>query len=183
MAGTTARKPFNKKGVASKPKKRVISSASEGDSSPPPTKKPKASNQKDGDEEFLVPELLEDDNGDSYVKLNDKGTRRAVVSEFKGKTLINIREFYEKEGKTLPGSKGIALTLDQYNALLAAVPLIDAVLSEKGEKVTRPDYSGTASVAKDKDETSGQSGSDLEDQPKDAAKEKQDADAEEDKDE
>ena len=27
------------------------------------------------------------------------------VSEFKGKKMINIREYYEKEGKTLPGKK------------------------------------------------------------------------------
>lgn len=31
------------------------------------------------------------------------GKRRLVVSEFKGNTMINIREYYEKDGKALPG--------------------------------------------------------------------------------
>ena len=28
-----------------------------------------------------------------------------VVSEFKGKLMVNIREYYEKDGKSLPGKK------------------------------------------------------------------------------
>jgi hypothetical protein len=39
-----------------------------------------------------------------------------------------------------PGKKGIALTLEQYNNLLAAAPLLEQVLREKGEEVVRPDY-------------------------------------------
>ena len=39
-----------------------------------------------------------------------------------------------------PGKKGIALTMEQYNNLLAAAPLLEKVLREKGETVVRPDY-------------------------------------------
>lgn len=31
--------------------------------------------------------------------------RRVAISEFKGKRMVNIREFYEKDGKDLPGKK------------------------------------------------------------------------------
>ena len=38
------------------------------------------------------------------------GNRKfATVSEFKGKTLVQIREYYEKDGQMLPGKKGKVL--------------------------------------------------------------------------
>ena len=44
-----------------------------------------------------------DDNGDPYWELSKM--RRVTVSEFKGKRMVNIREYYEQNGKTLPGKK------------------------------------------------------------------------------
>ena len=32
-------------------------------------------------------------------------TRRVQISEFKGATMVNIREFYAKDDKMLPGKK------------------------------------------------------------------------------
>ena len=31
--------------------------------------------------------------------------RRVTVSTFRGKTLVNVREYYEKDGQELPGKK------------------------------------------------------------------------------
>jgi len=52
-----------------------------------------------------------DDAGNPFFDLSAK--RRATVSKYKGIPLIDIREFYiDKEGKTLMGKKGIALTVE-----------------------------------------------------------------------
>jgi hypothetical protein len=34
-----------------------------------------------------------------------RNERRALVSEFKGTTMVNIREYYDKDGTMMPGSK------------------------------------------------------------------------------
>jgi hypothetical protein len=49
------------------------------------------------------PTAQTDDNGDKYWEISK--TRRVVISEFKGKKMVNIREYYEKDGKSLPGKK------------------------------------------------------------------------------
>lgn len=80
--------------------------------------------------------------------------RRINVSEFKGKVLVNIREYYtDSAGESRPGKKvrgatvpdcgwclltrhaqGISLAMDQYNAFLKAIPEINAQLNEDGHK-------------------------------------------------
>lgn len=76
--------------------------------------------------------------------------RRVNVSEFKGKKLVNIREYYEKDGEMLPGKKvpnqpnltdltkqlgmlrdclqGISLNAEQFAELLKALPDIKKAL-------------------------------------------------------
>ncbi|XP_062554404.1 RNA polymerase II transcriptional coactivator [Armigeres subalbatus] len=63
---------------------------------------------------------------DSASTTNDKGeeewtldrNRKITVSEFKGKIYVNVREYYEKDGKTLPSKKGISLSVPQWKKLL-----------------------------------------------------------------
>lgn len=44
-----------------------------------------------------------DSNGDIYWEISR--LRRVTISTFRGKTMVNIREYYEKEGQELPGKK------------------------------------------------------------------------------
>lgn len=44
-----------------------------------------------------------DANGDQYWELSR--LRRVTVSSFKGRTMVNVREYYEKDGQELPGKK------------------------------------------------------------------------------
>ncbi|RMZ76554.1 hypothetical protein DV737_g4755, partial [Chaetothyriales sp. CBS 132003] len=83
-----------------------------------------------------------DSNGDKYFELSR--ARRVTISEFKGKSLVNIREYYEKDGDMLPGKKGISLSVEQYATLIAMMPQIEKLLSKKGETVPRPNYEGNA---------------------------------------
>jgi hypothetical protein len=41
---------------------------------------------------------------DLCVQLSSK--RRVTLSEFKGRSLVSIREFYVKDGKEMPSAKG-----------------------------------------------------------------------------
>ncbi|KAJ8106390.1 hypothetical protein ONZ43_g7081 [Nemania bipapillata] len=81
-----------------------------------------------------------DSEGNSFWPLNNN--RRVVIQNFKGKNYINIREYYDSNGEMKPGKKGIMLPLEQYNALLEAIPNINAELQSKGHEV--PDIFGKA---------------------------------------
>ncbi|KAH7149434.1 transcriptional Coactivator p15-domain-containing protein [Dactylonectria estremocensis] len=104
--------------------------ANEPDIAPKPAKKAKGSAAGDSSHG-------KDDDGNPFWELSNK--RRVGVSQFKKLTLINIREFYEKDGKTLPGKKGISLSVEQYTALLKAVPAINAALRDLGNTIDEAD--------------------------------------------
>ncbi|KAF8584840.1 hypothetical protein K439DRAFT_1389081 [Ramaria rubella] len=50
-------------------------------------------------------------DGEQYIELSQY--RRVTVRRYSGRMLIDLREFYEKDGVKNPGKKGISLTLEQ----------------------------------------------------------------------
>ncbi|KAI7578430.1 hypothetical protein KC316_g9882, partial [Hortaea werneckii] len=78
-------------------------------------------------------EMHKDDDGNEFWEIS--GKRRVQVSTFKGSTFVGIREVYEKDGKMLPGKKGISLSVDQYNAVVEVMPQIEQVLKNKNVEV------------------------------------------------
>lgn len=65
-----------------------------------------------------------DDNGDLILCRLSKN-RRVTLQEFKGMTLVSIREYYFKDGKELPTSKGISMTVEQWETFSKSVPAIE----------------------------------------------------------
>jgi hypothetical protein len=55
-------------------------------------------------------------------------TRFVTVREFKGRIMIDIREFYEADGELKPGKKGISLTPVQWNKLKDQIDDIDEAI-------------------------------------------------------
>jgi len=60
------------------------------------------------------------DDGSIAFKLSSK--RRLTVEKWNSKILINVREWYDSDGKMKPGKKGIALTKDQWHKLTKMLP-------------------------------------------------------------
>ncbi|KAI0156845.1 ssDNA-binding transcriptional regulator [Xylariaceae sp. FL1272] len=74
-----------------------------------------------------------DDDGNAFWQLAPM--RRLTISTFKGKTLVNIREYWtDQSGEMKPGKKGISLTIEQYTAMVEALPAVNAELESKGVK-------------------------------------------------
>ncbi|KAG8628821.1 hypothetical protein KVT40_002686 [Elsinoe batatas] len=113
-----------------KPAKRALDS----DSDAPPAKRGKNSKAS------APGTALRGDDGEMYWELSNN--RRVSITSFKGKSTVNIREYYEKDGKHLPGKKGIAMPMEQYEALLELLPQIEDTLKKQGIEVGRPNYSG-----------------------------------------
>ncbi|KAK5168731.1 uncharacterized protein LTR77_006040 [Saxophila tyrrhenica] len=90
-----------------------------------------------------------DDEGKEYWEIS--GKRRLQISDYDGNTFIAIREFYEKDGKTLPGKKGISMSVEQYAAVVELLPQIEGVLKGRGVEVPRPKY-GEGAVQAPKEE-------------------------------
>jgi len=102
------------------PKNKKVVDTSDSDSGPddgPVAKKAKTSSSGPG---------KKNDQGETYFPLGAK--KRVTVREFRGKTYVDIREFYEKDGKDLPGKKGIALSAGDWSLVKDLVENIDDAL-------------------------------------------------------
>uniref|UniRef100_A0A0D9VH07 Transcriptional coactivator p15 (PC4) C-terminal domain-containing protein n=1 Tax=Leersia perrieri TaxID=77586 RepID=A0A0D9VH07_9ORYZ len=67
---------------------------------------------------------------DGIVVAQISKTRRVAVRTWNGKVVVDIREFYEKDGKTLPTRKGIQLPMDQWKILRDNINIIDEAIKE-----------------------------------------------------
>lgn len=83
----------------------------------------------EGEKLFNKPIKQINDEGNPYWELSDK--KRVTVNTFKRKIYINIREYYEKDGKLLPGSKGIALNEQMWQNLKRVQKDIDEAIAEQ----------------------------------------------------
>ncbi|PLN77468.1 putative RNA polymerase II transcriptional coactivator [Aspergillus taichungensis] len=130
--------PFNKK-------KRVLSSEHDsGDDEVSQVKRAKPIGQSKLATTARNSSAKFDANGDKYWEISKM--RRVNVSSFRGRTMVNIREYYEKDGQELPGKKGISLPVDQFACLLNILPEIETALGEHGESVPRPEYDAIQST-------------------------------------
>merc|ERR1711970_1717752 len=58
-------------------------------------------------------------SSNSKARKNDSGETYFDLEKMKR---VTVREFYEKDGKSLPGKKGISLTTGQWNMLKDLIP-------------------------------------------------------------
>lgn len=64
---------------------------------------------------------------------NSREEVRVSVDEFQGRKIINMRVFYRNEsGEMLPGKQGLALAVDRYRDLAAAVLWLGERLQSEG---------------------------------------------------
>ncbi|XP_073304863.1 RNA polymerase II transcriptional coactivator KELP [Primulina huaijiensis] len=78
--------------------------------------------KKRGDREY------DDEGGLIMCRLSK--SRRVTISEFRGRTLVSIREYYSKGGKELPSAKGISLTPEQWASFKKNLPAIEKAIKK-----------------------------------------------------
>ncbi|KAM5555673.1 hypothetical protein ABKV19_023544 [Rosa sericea] len=61
--------------------------------------------------------------------------RNVVIHDFRGKTLVSIREFYKKGGKELPSARGISLPAEQWTTFKNSVPAIEEAIKKMESKL------------------------------------------------
>ncbi|KAK4131167.1 PC4-domain-containing protein [Trichocladium antarcticum] len=126
-------------------KKRHISAASDGEPQVSKRAKKGAKPAKPTKPAKSDAEKTTDTDDKKYWELGKN--RRVSTLQFKGSTLVSIREYYgAPDGELKPGKKGIALSLDQYKEFLAAIPEINEELRSQGHAVGDPPASAPGGV-------------------------------------
>lgn len=96
--------------------------------------KRKQSYASDGDSDDHAPSkkssMKDSDDPDNIIVCEISRNRRVSVRNWQGKVQVDIREFYVKDGKQMPGKKGISLTMDQWNVLRDHVNEIDEAVAD-----------------------------------------------------
>lgn len=128
------------------PKRRQVEDTS--DAEPQYAKKSKDNSGKAQPQE-LTKGSDQDDN--TFWELGNN--RRISSSVFRNATLINIREYYDANGKLMPGKKGISLSLAQYQNLLKVIPQLNADLRKQGHVIEDPKFAEVAEKTDDPVET------------------------------
>ncbi|KZT41483.1 PC4-domain-containing protein [Sistotremastrum suecicum HHB10207 ss-3] len=98
---------------------------------PAPSKKKKAKTEqktKDTSHSASSDDIKTSSEGDKYIEIGSK--RRLTVRSFKGKALIDIREYYGNDGDEKPGKKGISLTPEQWQLIKSSVETIDNLIKD-----------------------------------------------------
>lgn len=78
-----------------------------------------------------VSEALKDPGSESTM-FDLSSTRKIGVRLFGSRVLVDIREYYDKDGQSLPGKKGISLLQDQWERFVEVMPYIQGKLEERG---------------------------------------------------
>ncbi|BAT72971.1 RNA polymerase II transcriptional coactivator KELP [Vigna umbellata] len=70
------------------------------------------------------------DNEGNLIICKLSAKRRVTVQDFRGQTLISIREYYNKDGRELPSNKGISLTEEQWSVFKNNLPAIEKAIKK-----------------------------------------------------
>lgn len=127
----------------------VVSENSSGDERPTKTSKKAKQETKKGSSSKNRTNV--DSEGNAFWELS--GKRRIVVQEFQKKWFVNLREYYEDQsGEMKPTKKGIMLNIDQYQALVGAIPAITKELGKRGVKIAGGDAAGDDAEEEEEEE-------------------------------
>merc|ERR1712226_1171521 len=124
-------KPAPKKEKVKPPKKKQKhDSSDDGDSDASDTKtKEKVKEKPAKKKKKPKPESGSDDDDNDEKSGWELGRNRKVsINEFRGKVLIDIREYYDAGGEMKPGRKGISFNREQWENLLSVADKVNKCL-------------------------------------------------------